>query len=70
MPELTLESLAQRVAALEQQLAFMRGVIPPSRDWRSVVGIFERTEFSMQMEAEMQALRQAERKAAREGTEE
>ena len=62
MTELTLESLAERIAKLERQLALMRGVIPASRDWRSMVGMFERTEFSALMEEEMRAYREAQRK--------
>ena len=68
MPALTLETLAERVATLEQKLAAFGGVIPPTRDWRSVVGISEETEFSRNMLAEMEADRDAERQAAREGT--
>ncbi len=68
MPELTLEALAARVASLELKVATLTGVVPPTRDWRSVVGISEETEFSRQMRAEMEAIREADRKAAREGT--
>lgn len=64
MPELTLESLAARVAELERKLAHTSpSVIPASRDWRSVVGISEETEFSRGMLAEMAAYREDERKA-------
>ena len=67
MPELTLEALAARVASLERKMATLTGVVPPTRDWRSVVGISEETEFSRQMRVEMEAIREADRKAAREG---
>ncbi|WP_020468515.1 hypothetical protein [Zavarzinella formosa] len=68
MPELTLETLAARLASLEQKVAALSGVIPPTRDWKSVVGISVETDFSRQMQAEMESIREAERKAAREGT--
>lgn len=70
MPEVTLESLASRVAALERELAALKGVTLPSRDWRSVVGISEETEFSRRMQAEMKARKEAEWLAAQNGTEE
>lgn len=70
MPEVTLESLASRVAALERELAALKGVTLPSRDWRSVVGISEETEFSRQMQEEMKARKEAEWLAAQNGTEE
>ena len=60
MPELTLESLAARVAELERKLASTT-IVPPTRDWRTVVGISEETEFSLQMQAEMEANREADR---------
>ena len=70
MPELTLEALAARVAALEREVSQLKGkppsVIPPTRDWRSVVGISEETDFSRAMMAEMAARREAERNAALE----
>ncbi len=69
MPELTLESLAARVAELERKLSVSPSIIPASRDWRSVVGISEETDFSRSMLTEMEALREAERKAAIEDTE-
>ena len=70
MSELTLESLAARVAELERKLAVAPpSVIPASRDWRSVIGISEESDFSRSMVAEMEAFREAERKAALEDTE-
>lgn len=68
MPNLTLESLAARVTMLEEKFAAIGGVIPATRDWRSVVGISEETEFSRLMAAEMEANREVERKAALAGT--
>ena len=66
MSELTLESLAARVSELERKLAVSPSIIPASRDWRSVVGISEETDFSRSMLAEMAALREVERKATLE----
>jgi hypothetical protein len=70
MTELTLETLAERLAALERKVAALgAGVVPPARDWRSVVGISEETEFSRQLQAEIEALREAERAEALSGRE-
>ena len=60
MPELTLEALAARVAAVERRLDTLSGVVPPSRDWRSVVGLFDGSEFMPRVDAEIQSLRAAE----------
>ena len=60
MPELTLESLAARVAELERKLANTPSVIPATRDWRSVVGMFEGSETMQQVDAEIAAMRAAE----------
>ena len=60
MPELTLEALAARVAAVERRLDTLSGVVPPSRDWRSVVGLFDGSEFMPRVYAEIQSLRAAE----------
>jgi deoxycytidylate deaminase len=65
MSEITLESLARRLAEVERRLNEKQSaVIPPTRDWRSVVGISEETEFSRLMQAEMDALHEADRRAA------
>lgn len=78
MPEITLEAVAERLAALERQVAALTaasttpnptGVLPAVRDWRSVVGISDETEFSRLMQAEIEANSEAERKAAREAAE-
>ena len=66
MPELTLESLAKRLEALEQKVAEQA---KPKKDWRSTVGMFEGSEFMKQMDEEVAAMREAERQAAREGLE-
>ena len=66
MPEITLEALATRLEAVEKKV---ESLIPAARDWRSVVGISEENEFTRAMYADMEALREADRKAAREGVE-
>jgi hypothetical protein len=70
MPEITLEALASRLEAVEKKLATLTSVVPPVRDWRSVVGISDDNEFTRAMYAEMEARREAERVAARAGVEE
>jgi hypothetical protein len=67
MSDLTLESLARRIDALERALELKS---PPARakDWRSVVGMFGDSEFMRRVDAEGQAIREAERAEAR-GTE-
>jgi hypothetical protein len=63
MTELTLESLAQRIAALEKRLA--EPAAP--KGWVSVVGMFDADpELMQQVIAEAAAAREAERQAARE----
>jgi hypothetical protein len=65
MQELTLESLARRLEEVERRLnERLSAVLAPTKDWRSVVGISEMTDFSRLMQAEMDALRDADRRAA------
>ena len=59
MNELTLESLAKRVEALESALR-----TKPKKDWRKVVGMFKDSEFMRQVDDECQRSREAEREAA------
>jgi molybdopterin converting factor small subunit len=66
MPELTLESLAARVAALEKQLAEQKAP-PQKKDWRRTIGMFAGNEFIKELDAEVAAMREAEREAARRG---
>jgi hypothetical protein len=62
MEDVTLESLARRVEALERAL----GLRPASaKDWRRVVGLFGDSELSRQVDAEGHAIREAEREEAR-----
>ena len=58
MSELTLENLARRLEEVERRLNEKQpSVVAPTKDWRSVVGISEETDFSRLMQAEMDALR-------------
>ena len=66
MSELTLESLAKRVEALERAL----GTATPARrpkDWRRVIGMFHDSDFMREVDEECQRMREAEREAARRG---
>ncbi len=65
MPELTLEALAKRLEAVEKELAELKRPAG-EKDWRRVAGMFTGSEFMKQVDAEGQAIREAERKAARE----
>jgi len=58
MAELTLESLAARVQALEAEVAEQKR---QKKDWRRVVGMFSGSEFMQEVDAEGAAIRQAER---------
>jgi hypothetical protein len=62
MPEVTLESLAKRVEALENAL-----IARPARtkDWRRVIGMFGESEVMREVDEECLRIRQAEREAAR-----
>ena len=65
MQELTLESLARRLEEVERRLNERQSaVMVPTKGWRSVVGISEMTDFSRLMQAEMDAQREADRRAA------
>jgi hypothetical protein len=66
MSELTLESLAKRVEALETAMAVNRSNRPP-KDWRRVIGMFHDSEFMREFDEECQRMREAEREAARRG---
>jgi hypothetical protein len=65
MNELTLESLARRVQALENALA-NKGPERPRKDWRKVVGMFRDSEFMRQVDEECLRSREAERAEARD----
>jgi hypothetical protein len=66
MSDLTLESPAKRVEALEKVVATKE----PERsrkDWRSVVGMFRDSEFMGRVDEECLRVRESEREAARRG---
>ena len=67
MEELTLESLARRVEALERVI--QTGTLQ-NQGWRSVIGMFSDNEFSRRVDAEGQAIREAEREEARRAIDE
>lgn len=58
--ELTLEALARRIERIEQILQVKNG-IEPSRDWRSVVGMFDNNDFMKQVDEEGRKIREADR---------
>jgi hypothetical protein len=64
MSDLTLESLAARVAELERKLAEKPKEGERPRYWRTVVGISEDNEFTRAMLAEIEANSESERLAA------
>ena len=66
MNDLTLESLARRVEALEK-VTMAQGADLPRKDWRKVVGMFGQSEFMRQVDEECLRMREAEREAARRG---
>ena len=64
MKDLTLESLAKRVEALENAIA-PKGSDPSRKDWRKVVGMFRDSEFMREVDEECSRIREAEREATR-----
>jgi hypothetical protein len=64
--DLTLESLAKRVEALEKLIA-TNGPGHTRKDWRAVVGMFRDSEFMREVDEECLRMREAEREAARRG---
>jgi hypothetical protein len=66
MNDLTLESLARRVEALEKGIA-SKGSDHTRKDWRAVVGMFRDSEFMREVDEECVRMREAEREAARRG---
>jgi hypothetical protein len=63
MDVVTLESLAQRVAALERALR-IEPPAPGTDDWQRVVGMFTGSDFMKQVDEEGQRIREAERAQA------
>lgn len=66
MNDLTLESLAKRVEALEKVMT-TKGPDNSRKDWRRVVGMFSDSEFMREVDDECLRMREAEREAARRG---
>jgi hypothetical protein len=66
MNDLTLESLAKRVEALEKVIA-TKEPAQSRKDWRKVVGMFRDSEFMRKVDEECLRVREAEREAARRG---
>jgi hypothetical protein len=64
MGELTLESLARRVEALEAALT-AKEPSSPMKDWRKVVGMFRDSDFMRAVDEECLRAREMEREAAR-----
>jgi hypothetical protein len=65
MNEITLESLAQRVEALEKALDLKPG--PTEKNgWRRVVGMFAGSDFMREVDEEGRRIREAERALARQ----
>lgn len=65
MNEVTLESLAQRVEALEQALDLKPG-LNGKNAWHRVVGMFGGSDFMRQVDEEGRKIREAERAQAQE----
>ena len=61
-----LESLAERVEALEKVIATKESD-QSRKDWRKVVGMFRDSEFMRKVDEECMRVREAEREAARRG---
>jgi hypothetical protein len=66
MTDLTLESLARRVEALEAALA-LEGPNPRPKDWRRVIGMFGDSEFVREVDEECQRMREAARRGGTPG---
>jgi hypothetical protein len=64
--DLTLESLAKRVEALEAAMTAKNASRAP-KDWRKVIGMFRDSEFMREVDDECLRMREAEREAARRG---
>ena len=64
MNEPTLESLSQRIDALERELRTQRST-ESHKDWRRVVGIAGDSDWMCHIDEEGRKIREAEREAAR-----
>jgi len=63
MNEVTIESLAQRVEALERALD-LKPPLTGNSAWRRVVGMFAGSDFMLQVDEEGRRIREAERNQA------
>ena len=61
--EITLESLAQRIEAIERTLK-LKPPHPDKNAWQAVVGMFADTDFMRQVDEEGRKIREAERAEA------
>ncbi len=64
MTPLTLESLAERVATLEKELAELRQGQPrpaPCKDWRRALGMSFDSEFQQEVDEAGRAIRESDR---------
>lgn len=68
MAEPTLAELAKRLEALEKQFAEQAAVQPRKKDWRRGIGNSIDNEFALLMQAEIEAAREADRRAAQQET--
>lgn len=66
MSEVTLESLAARVEALERALD-LRPPRPGKDAWQCVVGMFAGSDFMREVDEEGRKIREAERAQAQQG---
>ena len=66
MTELTLQSLAKRVEAIELALAARESNRVP-KNWRKVIGMFGESQFMREVDEQCHRMREAEREAARAG---
>ena len=67
MAELTLEVLAKRIESLEQKLAEQEAESTGrKKDWRRVIGNSADNEFTLLIQAEIEAAREADRRAAQQ----
>jgi hypothetical protein len=64
MADLSLESLAKRIEALENALA-EKSPKQNGKDWRKVVGMFRDSEFMRMVDDECERMRELERAQAR-----
>ena len=64
MSELTLESLARRLAELERRLNEKETL--GAKDWRMAAGMFTGREFSRTVDEEGRKIREADREEARQ----